>query len=554
MTIHPKDLRTLLLRVTAVTLAVRLVPLIGQDLGVHESALALGLSPAEHEPWTLLTRGFLLAGGGFGAFARLIPLLCEVASPALAVLLTRAAGWGALPGLLAGLLLAMGPLGLDMGERADGVALGTVATLAALGLARSGLQTGDWKRTALSALPILLAGILNSGLLILLPGALFLLGMAIADARVKRAGLIAWLLASTGVVAIRLLWVGHLVPTPPVSTEWWLTPASMDATEWLQTPLGLALLETLGALLPGGTAGQLARQLDLQPAGPLALALGGLLALAATVGLTTGRVRPDPQPQANQGELAGWQTLGLNVSVPRTLGSRDVVPLLLPVLLAMAWTAKAQHAGRMDGVVEVLAVARPCMALLLGVGLTALAMPKTTQDLDKQSRKTAWTLALLAALIFGLGAQHLLEQTRAPDRQAARKVAHFARDHLGQKGALLAIGGRGLPVLALLDPYLHEKRLAWTSTDPAEALSALTGLLAQKPPSLVLVGDRDALGPTEETLEPNPQLLMTWQMLSPTLEASGWQAIEDSHRFLGHTAVLAFAPIELPHASTDLQQ
>ncbi len=551
MTIDPKDLRTLLIRVTAVTLAVRLVPLIGQDLGVHEAALVLGLGDAGHEPWTQATRGMLLAGGGFSAFARLIPLLCEIATPALAVAFARAAGWGAIPGLLAGLLLAMGPLGLDMGERADGVAFVTMAALAALALLRAGLRDGDARKTGLSALPVLLAGSLAPSLLLLVPGALYLSARAVTGDAPKRAGLAAWLLATGGVVGIRLGVVGTLLPHAPLTAAWWLGTATMDPSGWADTPPWQAAAQALGAVLPTGTQGALARQLDLQQTSLPALVIGGGLLLTALAGLWRGRVRPDPiaLPASEQ---TGWQTLGVHVSVPRDLGDRDIAPLVLPLALVLGFAAWSAWRGQVDGLTDALAVGRACAVLLVGVGLSARAMPRSQTESASTGRRAAWQLAITAVLVFGIGASHLLAQTQAADRQSARKVARFARESLGQKGAMLALGGRGVPVLFLLDPYLHEKRLAWSSLDPAEALEKLTTLLVQNPDAVVLVGDRDALGPTDENSQPREELESVWHFLLPTLTASGWQQVEDSHRFLGHTAVLTFVRQAAPQIRPQL--
>ncbi len=545
MTIDPKDLRTLLIRVTAVTLAVRLVPLIGQDLGVHEAALALGLGDAGHEPWTQLTRGLLLAGGGFSAFARLIPLLCEVATPALAVLFARAAGWGAIPGLLAGLLLAMGPLGLDMGERADGVALVTMASLLALALLRAGLRDGNAFKTGLSALPLLLIGPLAPSVLLLVPGGLYLAARSVTGDAPKRAGLAAWLAATLAVVANRLGVIGALLPHPPLTASWWLGTATMDPSGWAHTAPWLAAVQALGAVLPTGTQGALARQLDLREAATPALVFGGGLVLTALAGLWRGRVRPDPiaLPPSAQ---TGWQTVGVQVSVPRDLGDRDLVPLAIPLIFVLVFAAWSAWQGRVDGLTDALAVARACAVLLMGVGLSARAMPRSQSAAEAKGGKPAWQLAATALVVFGIGASHLLAQTQAADRQSARKVARFARESLGQKGAMLALGGRGVPVLFLLDPYLREKRLAWSAADPAEALEQLTTLLAQNPDAVVLVGDRDALGPTDENAQPREELEAIWQFLLPTLSASGWQQVEDSHRFLGHTAVLTFVRQAVP--------
>lgn len=551
MTIDPKDLRTLLIRVTAVTLAVRLVPLIGQDLGVHEAALALGLGDAAHEPWTQITRGVLLAGGGFSAFARLIPLLCEIATPALAVAFARAAGWGAIPGLLAGLLLAMAPLGLDMGERADGVALVTMAALAALALLRSGLRAADVKRTLLSAVPIATVGILAPSLLLLVPGGLYLSVRAVTTESVKRAGAAAWLLAAGSVVAARLALVGTLLPQPPISAAWWLSTATMDPSGWAETPPWLAAIQALGAVMPTGTQGALARQLDLNIAALPALVLGGGLILTALAGLWRGRVRPDPLllPPSEQ---TGWQTVGVQVSTPRDLGDRDIVPLVVPLVLVAGFAAWSAYQGQVAGLTDALAVARACAVLLVGVGLSARAMPRGQAEDGGGRRKAAWNLAAAALVVFGIGASHLLAQTQATDRQAARKVARFAHENLGQKGAMLALGGRGLPVLFLLDPYRHEKRVAWSSLDPSEALEQLTGILTQNPDSVVLVGDRDALGPTDEGVTLREELESVWQFLLPTLTASGWQQVEDSHRYLGHTAVLTFVRQAVPQVRPQL--
>ena len=551
MTIDPKDLRTLLIRVTAITLAVRLVPLIGQDLGVHEAALALGLGDAGREPWPQLTRGLLLAGGGFAAFARLIPLLCDVATPALAVAFARAAGWGAIPGLLAGLLLAMGPLGLDMGERADGVALVTLGALTAFALLRAGLRDGGWRKSALSALPIVLVGVFAPSLLLLVPGGLYLAARAVAGETPKRAALAAWLVATLAVIGVRLGFVGALLPHPPLTAAWWLGTATMDPSGWAQTAPWLAALQAVAAVLPSGTQGALARQIDLQPASLPALVLGGGLVLTALAGLWRGRVRPDPIALAPS-EQTGWQTLGVHVSVPRDLGDRDLVPLALPLLLVAFFAGWSAWRGQVDGLTDALAVARACAVLLVGAGLSACVMPRSSKNAESAERKAPWQLALIALLVFGIGASHLLAQTKAEDRKYPRVVARFARDSLGKRGAMLALGGRGVPVLFLLDPFRHEKRLALSSLDPAEALEQLTRLLAQNPDSVVLVGDRDALGPPDGATPQRDELESVWQFLWPTLQASGWQPLEDLPRSGGHTGVIVFVRREAPQVRPQL--
>ena len=65
-------------------------------------------------------------------------------------------------------------------------------------------------------------------------------------------------------------------------------------------------------------------------------------------------------------------------------------------------------------------------------------------------------------------------------------------------------------------------------------------LLRKKPYSVVLVGDRDALGDTGTGIAIRRDMAAVRDMLDATLQVNGLHPVEDSHRFLGATAVVAY--------------
>ncbi len=559
MTIDPKDLRTLLVRVTLVTLAVRAVPLLSSDLVPGEVAAAMGLGAEglSTEPLAQLSRAWLHAAGGMGLMARLPALLADLLLPMLAVVFARASGWGAIPGLMAALLLAIAPLGIEAGFRADGGALPAALALGALFLLQKGLTTNDLRRIALSAVVLLLGGVLLPPLLLLVPVGLGLAALALAERRVKRTALISWLFAPLLAIAGRELLLGHLLPEA-TRAEHWLSLARLsgEGGAWSTVAALPAALQALATMGPAGPQGELAAQLQM-PTAPLwtvllALALAGL----AAAGVLLGRVQADPtaptqvpvSEEPGAGAVDGWRTLGVGgaLTVPRALGLRDWLPLLLGVVFAAADVGMAAQRSDPSALFARLAIGRVCLALLLGVGITAWAMPRsggTPSEVVRRKRRFNLSMAASASAIFALGAMHLMAWTRSVDPLAPRRVAQFARDHMEQGGALLTLGPRGLPVAFLLDPLANQQRVRVASLEPADAKAHLAMLLRQGPQVVVLAGDRDALGETGTQVKQQTELLRLAAALRGMLEASGYHAVEDGHAFLGQTAVAAFTRV-----------
>jgi len=556
MTIDPKDLRTLLVRVTLVTLAVRAVPLLSSDLVPGEAAAAMGLGPEglSAEPLAQLWRAWLHASGGMGLAARLPALVADLLLPALAVVFARAAGWGAIAGLMAALVFAIAPIGIEAGFRIDAGALPAALALAALVLLQRGLTNNEVRRIALSAVVLCASGILAPTLLLVAPVGLCLAALALGARRTKTAALVSWGLAALLAAGGRAWLLGHFLPEA-TRAEHWLAASHLsgDGGAWLRVAALPAALQALATMGPAGAQGELAAQLQM-PAAPLwSLVLTLALAGVAAAGLALGRVQADPSaptqiPASEAGGAAaadGWRTLGVGgaLTVPRALGLRDWLPLLLGVILAAADVGVAAQRGDPSSLFARLAVGRVCFALLLGVGITAWAMPSSggsPSELVRRKRRFNFTMAAAAAAVFGLGALHLMQWTRSVDPLAPRRVAQFARDQMAQDGALLALGPRGLSVAFLLDPLANQQRVRVASLDPAEAKAHLAMLLRRGPEVLVMAGDRDALGETGTQQAQHLALLRLAASLRGMLEASHYQAVPDGHAFLGQTAVAAF--------------
>ena len=588
MTIDPRDLRTLLVRVTLITLVVRAAPMLGTDLGPGEVAAALGLGPdgMSSEPLALGWRSWTLGTGGTAFLARLPALLADLTLPLLAVGYARAAGWGAIPGLLAGLMLAVAPLGIESGFRAGGASLLAALALGGLVLLRTALRDGDPLRAAASAGLIAAGGFLAPPVLLLVPGGLYLAARSVMLPSVKWTAMTAWT-AALAVLGVRAAMGLGLTPTPNRVAAWLTDPAlAAQPSGWHEVPLGEAVAQAFAALLPSGPWGTLAAQTEIVAAPVWVMALAGVLAVLAVAGIARGVVRPDPPPEPkviasplrartvpqDQGGMAtdadtdsadtegtesqgqgGWRTLGvLGVPLPRELGDRDWLPLLLPVLGAVAWVAVAAAYGVPDGVGEALAAARPAAALLLGLGLVAFVLPRqgsratvaTVAEAGLASRRLRRShlgLGAVALAIFGLGAVHLLQHVRSPDRMAAQKVARFAAESLDPESAVLGLGLRALPVAVLLDARLDGLRMRLSPPTVPDATAHLVELLRKKPTRIVLIGDRDALGDTGTGTPVRPTMAAVRTSLHETLQINGLHPIDDSHRFLGGTAVVAYA-------------
>lgn len=555
MTIDPKDLKTLAIRVTLLTLAVRMVPMIGTDLTPSESAIAygLGVDGATTEPFLRLLHHWAQAVGNFSFLVRLPQFIADLTMPFLAIAYARAAGWGAIPGLFAGLILAMAPLGIAAGYRLDGGALISATVLGSLVLLRQGLREGQPRRILLSNLLLLLGAAISPLALLAVPAGIYMGYRAVAMDNIRRLAMFGWPVVALLILAARYAFLGHLAPEPNAAALWrTLHFASGDASNWGQDGLPSALLQILAAFSPAGPIGALADQVELTAAPIWAWAAATGATILAVWGLARGQVRPDPEAEKPDAERGTWRTIGITaVQLPRNLGDRDWLPLLLIVAAALLFCLRCAHLQIADGLNDALAAVRPAVALLLGVGVTAALLPKPKQSESDNLRarhRFNGAMALLTMLVFLIGALHLLAHTGSPDRLAPRKVARAVLNAGGQQGAVLALGGRGLAVSFILDPTGVLPNLRRSSLKMDDALEQLLVLMRKKPKILILAGDRDALGTTDETPLKVPQLGRIAQTLDDSLTASGWQTQDDGHLFLGKSALMVYSQ-ELPTLS-----
>ncbi len=571
MTIDPKDFRTLLIRVGLVTLALRAAPMFTADFSPGEAALALGLggSGPSAEPLTLAAHAWAAATGAAAGLWRLPELALEVCLPLLAVGYARVTGWGSLCGLMVGLALALGPFAMQAGHRLGSGALTAVLALLALALVRGALQDGDRRRVWASTVPLLLLALVAAPGLTIVPAGLYMAWRAVAEDRLRATAAAAWLGAATVGLLARWLMVGYLVPEIDAAGASWLLPMASEPSGWAQTGAAGAAVQLLALAAPLGPVGALARQLDVLPAPLWNLMLGGALVLAAGYGLATGLVQPDPprlrpSPRATEdddgaaqlgaGASDGWRSLGVALpAAHRELGDRDWGPPLVALLAAAAYCGQAAHRGVADGVIDAMAVARVATALVVGVGLAALATPKAAADKPhdpRVRRKAYWLLGTVAVLLFGTGAWHLLIQTSSVERMAARKVARFAKQSgedpsvVGHgKAAYLAVGARGLAVAALLDPTGQWPQLRCSVAEAGVATAHLIELLYTAPHALIVFGDQAALGATDAASLDQKAVMRT---LDRTLQMAGFAEVAESHRLLGATAVVVYARPESP--------
>ncbi len=585
MTIDPKDFKTLLVRLALVTLVLRAAPMFTADLAPGEAAAVLGLtgSGQSGEPWLLAARAWALVGGGVAGAARLPALVFELSLPILALGYARVAGWGSLAGLVVGLSLVLSPLAMQAGHRLGGGAAVAALVLLVLTLLRSSLKEGEKKPLLLSALGLVVLALLASPALVVVPAGLWLAWRAVADDQLKRLALWTWSAAPLLGLLARWAWLGYLVPETDAATAQFALADSAESSGWGAISPVLAALQGLAAVSPLGPMGELGRLLDLM-ATPWWSTLGGAaLLLAALYGLARGLVQQDPQaplaaPEltpiralgstsaarqsadataAEEGEDSdetggaaarhGWRTLGVAIpNTPRTLGDRDWGPPLLIALGAALFLAQASSRGAADGVVEALAAARVGVALTVGVGLAALATPRTASQSEERSRRrTYWTLGAVALSLFGLGAWHLLEQTRSVERMSARKVGRFAKDSAEdpevvgrRKGAILAVGPRGWAVAVQLDPHGQSGQIRLATAESGDVTAHALELLKADPGGVVVVGDKAALG-TEASAAPH--LLGVMRSIDRTLRMHGLVEVSDSHRLLGQTAVIVYS-------------
>lgn len=549
MTIDPKDFKTLLVRLTLVTLAVRLVPALTLDLSPGEAALALGLGRggATSEPLAQWHHSWAAATGGLAIAARALGLVAEAVLPALAVAFARAAGQGSIAGLTTGLLLALGPLGMAVGARSDSGASAALGALAALYLLREGLRTASQPWLLASATVVALLGVWAPAALVVVPAGLYVVLRAVAMAEVKRVAWLGWPLAALAALGVRAVAPGFVLTEPHAAAEWLTQTANAAApSQWLEQPALQVALAALAAVVPIGPAGALAAQLDVAAAPLWAWIGGSVLMLASVVGAVRGLVQADPpRPAAGgaagpfgagAGAADGWRTLGAGTATtPRTLGDRDWGPGLLLVLGAAGFAAIQQLRGAIDGVPDALQAGRVGAALLFGPGLAALGAPRSAQGQaadPRFQRRFYWTLGVVALGVFALGAWQLLLQTSDPSRTLAKNAARQVHALVGQDGAALALGRRGLPIAAMLDAGHVTGRIEASQLAGPQPLAALVRLLAAKPPVVVLTGDADALGLAEPgaTLV-RPELVAVRQLLEPTLLASGYE-LDDNAAFV----------------------
>lgn len=546
MTIDSSQLRRLLIRVCLVTLAMRAVSMFSVDVTAAEAGAMLGLTPTD-ESGPLI--GAMMAAwghvsAGIRGVARVPMVLCDVALVLLAVAFTRVSGWGSLAGLLAGMLLAMTPFGLDEGWRADGTALLSVLSLLPLLLLRRGLRDGRLLWLVASAL-VFAAGVTLSPMLLLIgPVALVLSLRSVTGVTPQVTALIGWTLAAAAGLGARLA-LGHgLGPETGLAGIWLADPLLNGGLPTLPDGPLQGFGEGLIALSAGGPTGGTAAWLETAPA-PLWRSVAGLaLWPLAAWGFWSGRVQPDLAPQAEAvsgaegaGAGDGWRALGVGgATVIRELGERDWLPLLLGVLASAGWLAFATTTGRPHGVDQALAVGRPLAALLLGVGLTGFAGRAGLATRPASQRFVA-TMVGLALLIFALGAHHFYLGAQSLERIAARKVARYAAEEIAGKGRLLCLGPAGMKVAWTLDPMGTYDRIRLSSLDLRQADAALAAALAAKPQPMVLAGDRLPLeGPQNDPASQGP----LGAALHGTLGKAGYELTEDGHRFLAGVSIRVY--------------
>ena len=260
MTIDPRQLRRLLIRVCAVTLAMRAVSMFSVDVSAAEAATLLGLTP-DGEPGSLISA--LMAGwgamaAGIRGVVRAPMVVCDVVLVLLALAWTRISGWGSLAGLLTGMVLAMTPFGLDEGWRADGTALISVLALLPLVWLRLGLRDGAMLHIALSALALALGALLSPMVLLVLPVGLLLGARTVTGAGGRIAALVGWPLAAIAALAIRHMWLGDAGPQLSLAGAWLADGALNGGRHSVAQSPGMAFAEGLAALSAGGPTGGLA--------------------------------------------------------------------------------------------------------------------------------------------------------------------------------------------------------------------------------------------------------------------------------------------------------
>lgn len=556
MTIDPKDLRRLVIRVVAVTIALRALHLFSVDLGATEVAAAWAL-PADGHSVPVLHRLVSLwrqLAGGYAALVRAPTLVADVALPLVVVAYARASGWGTIAGLLGGLIVAVAPFGLDEGWRADGSAWLGLLALSALWQLRVALRAEVWSsspdatpegslplqrelRALIFSVALFGCGVLLSPmLLVALPAGLVL---ALVASPTSRLGLLAtagWSLAAAAGLAGGVVLTGGFAPGLDQASAWLAQSSSNGGLPSLSGPLSSAW-QALAALSPGGPTGGVATLAEA-PAAPLWRGLAGaVLWPMAAIGWWRGRVRDDSSPDAT------WRD-----DVPRKLGLRDVLPALLPVAGAAMWAAWASARGDPAGVMAALGVARPFAALLLGLGVTAFALTPFAGETIAPGKRAVPILVGVALLQFALGAHHTYVGVQDPTRMAPTKVARFVAGNVSRGGEVLALGLGGLQVAWRLGPWPDLKRVhrapgvVALGQDADAAVNALLAPIhAAKATRVAVVGDRWVLEPAADG-----QADPIGQGLHRRLTRGGFAIVEDGHRVLERLSVRIYARADVP--------
>ncbi len=555
MIIAAEDLRRLVVRVAVVTLALRAVSMFSVDPMARE--VARMLPPAEVGAAIEGAHGWTLAWAtvmqGLAPTTRLPAVFADVALVLLCVAYARGAGWGTIAGLMAGAVTAMAPLGLGLGWRVDANPA-PLLVLLALWQLRVGLRRGELRRCLLATLALLPAVWLTPASLVALPGALWLAARSVTLREVRLGAGVAAIAASVAGLLARLLHPGALLPLP--EPQWaWLGGAPVGTGDAFE-----AVYAAAGALSVAGPTGSLAAAAELTPAPTWRVAVGALLWLVAALGYARGLVRED-LPKATPGEapgLGGFRTLGVAVAAaPRRLGERDALPLLLPGLLALLWVAVGAGEGSLAAAarasaIDAVAVARAPMALLLGAGLAAIGLrPALLQQGDDRGsgRASVVRLVALTLVIFGVGGAALVDGATAVTNTAPRKVARQVAEEMGVRGQALLIGSGGLRLRWKLAAGGPSNRIALLPTVDGDAppsegqgdaagaktiwARALATALSAKPPTLVIAGDRAAVGGEGS---PPPAVAA----LEAALLSAGYEARQDGHWLYSDLAVRSY--------------
>ncbi|MCO4761197.1 MAG: hypothetical protein KC502_06820 [Myxococcales bacterium] len=542
MTIDPKDLRRLVIRVVAVTLALRALHLFSVDMGGGEVAAAWALPAEGHSTPVLhlLLSAWRQICGGFAALVRTPALVADVALPLVAVAYARANGWGTLSGLVAGMILAVAPFGLDEGWRADGSPWLGLLAFAALWQLRVGLRRGETKAIGWSTLLLFFAALFSPMSLLVLPAGLYAIARSVTLARPRQVGAVGWLAAAAAGTVSSFSMTGAWMPGLDLASDWLAHAATNGGAPPLSAASGWDAFVTLS---PGGATGGIATLVDAPSAPMWRILAGAALWPLALIGLWRGVVREDARPTqdavsnaAGAGAADGWRSLGVaHSTVPRTLGERDVMPLLIPLIGAVAWASWAGMRSDPAGVADALAIARPFVAMFLGLGATAFAlMPLGGEELAS-GRRAVPILVLVALLQFGLGAHHTYVGVQDKGRMASTKVARFVAGNVSRGGDVLTLGIGGLQVAWRLAPWPDLERVYRTSAAVPASSAALAKRLKNKPRRLVLVGDRWALEPQEGAGGDGAV-----SALHQRLTKAGYRLVEDGHRVLAHLSVRVY--------------